>query len=152
MKAAKFLSMYFFTHTNICFVFSHLPTEIIIFMHVCYQMKCFSGNSFSFFLGAALANIPPTFLISCEVQTSNSKTLKYSEQYIRDHLSGAKVRTWIFYEYDAVFNFSCVASRSLTKPFTFSFISFLSWESDSAFFKHSTCTLYVSEIMLLKFS
>ena len=50
-------------------------------------MNCFSGDSFSF-LGAGFANIPPTFLISCEVQTRYSKTLKYSEQYIRDHLSG----------------------------------------------------------------
>ena len=58
------------------------------------------------FLGADFANIPPTFLISCEVQTRYSKILKYSEQYIRDHLSGAKVRIWIGYsEYDAVFIF-----------------------------------------------
>ena len=39
------------------------------------------------FLGTGFANIPPTFLISCEVGTRYSKTLKYSEQYIRDHLS-----------------------------------------------------------------
>ena len=57
------------------------------------------------FLGAGFANISPTFLISCEVQTRYSKTLKYSEQYIRDHLSGTKVRIWICSEYDAVFNF-----------------------------------------------
>ena len=46
------------------------------------------------FLGAGFASIPPTFLISCEVQTRYSKTLKYSEQYIRirDHLLGIKVR------------------------------------------------------------
>ena len=31
--------------------------------------------------------------------------LKYSEQSIRDHLSGTKVRNWIGSEYDAVFNF-----------------------------------------------
>ena len=55
------------------------------------------------FLGAGFANIPPTFLISCEVQTRYSKILKYSEQYIRDHLSGTKVRIWIGSEYDAVF-------------------------------------------------
>ena len=40
------------------------------------------------FLGAGFANIPPTFLISCEVQTKYSKILKYSEQYIRDRLPG----------------------------------------------------------------
>ena len=66
------------------------------------------------FLGAGFANILPTFLISCEVQTRYSKTLKYSEQYIRDHLSGTKVRIWICSEYDAVFNFSCIASFNLT--------------------------------------
>ena len=58
------------------------------------------------FLGAGFANIPPTFFISCEVQIRYSKTLKYSEQYIQDHLSGTKVRIWICFEYDAVFNFS----------------------------------------------
>ena len=79
--------MYSFTHTNIVFLFRHLPTEIAIFINVCYQMKCFGGDSFSFFLGTGFANIPPTFLISCEVGTRYSKTLKYSEQYIRDHLS-----------------------------------------------------------------
>ena len=88
-------------------------------------MKCFSGDSFSF-LGAGFANIPPNFLISCEVQTRYSKTLKYSEQYIRDHLSGTKVRIWIGSEYDAVFDFSCIASCNLTKTFTFFCMSFLS--------------------------
>ena len=78
------------------------------------------------FLGAGFPDIPPTFLISCEVQTRYSKILKYSEQYIRDYLSGTKVRIWIGSEYDAVFNFSCIASCNLTKSFTFSFISFLS--------------------------
>ena len=55
-------------------------------------MKCFSGDSFSFFLGEGFANISPTFLIPCEVQTRYSKILIYSEQHIRDHLSGTKVR------------------------------------------------------------
>ena len=44
------------------------------------------------FLAGGFANIPPTFLISCEVQTRFSKSLKYFEQYTRDHLSGTKVR------------------------------------------------------------
>ena len=48
-----------------------------------------------YFSGAGFANIPPTFLISCEVQTRYSKTLKYYEKYIRDHLSGTKVRIWV---------------------------------------------------------
>ena len=48
-QVAKFLIMYSFTHTNIVFLFRHLPTEIVIFINVCYQMKCFSGDSFSFF-------------------------------------------------------------------------------------------------------
>ena len=57
------------------------------------------------FLGAGFANIPPTFLISSEVQTKYSKTLKYSEQYIRDHLSGTKVGLWTYSEYHAAFIF-----------------------------------------------
>ena len=57
------------------------------------------------FLGSGFANIPPTFLISCETQTRYSKTSKYSEQYIRDHLSDTKVRIWIDFEYDAVLIF-----------------------------------------------
>ena len=67
------------------------------------------------FPGAGFANIPPTFLISCEVQTRYSKILKYSEQYIRGHLSGTKVRIWICFECDDVFNFSCIALSNLTK-------------------------------------
>ena len=78
------------------------------------------------FLGAGFAYIPPTFLISCEVQTRYSKALNYSEQYIRDHLKGAKVNIWIGSEYDTVFDFPCIAFCNLTKSFTFSFISFLS--------------------------
>ena len=100
--------------------------------------------------GAGFANIPRTFLISCEVQRRYSRKLKYCEQYIRDHLSGTKVRMWICSEYDAVFSFSCIALCNLTKSFTFSFISFSSHESDSESFKQSNCTLYASEILLYK--
>ena len=57
------------------------------------------------FLEAVFANIPPIFMISCEVQTSDSETLKYSEQYNWDHLSGTKGRIWICSENDAVFIF-----------------------------------------------
>ena len=103
------------------------------------------------FVGAGFANISPTFLISCEVQTRYSKILKYSEQYIQDHLSGTKVRIWIRSEYNAVFSFSFIASCNLTKAFTFSCMSFLSRESDPELFKQSTCTFYVSEILLFKF-
>ena len=96
-------------------------------------MKCFSGDSFSV-LGIGFANISPTFLISCEVQTRYSKILKYSEQYIRNHLSGTKVRIWTGSEYDVALNmmlnmmlhFSCIASCSLTKTFTYSCMSFSS--------------------------
>ena len=41
--------------------------------------------------------------------------LKYFEQYIRDHLSGTKVRISIGSEYDVVFDFFCFASYNLTK-------------------------------------
>ena len=104
------------------------------------------------FLGAGFANTPLTFFISCEVQTRYLKTLKYSGQYIRDHLSDTKVRIWICSEYDAVFNFSCIASCNLTKSFTFCFPSFLWWESDYESFKRSTCTLDTSEMLLFKVS
>ena len=125
LHLTKFFIMYSFTHTNIVFLFTHLSIDIVIFINVYYKMKCFGSDSFPF-LGAGFANIPPTSLISCEVQIRYSKTLEYSEQCIRDHLSGTKVRIWICSEYDAVFNFSCIALCNLTKSFTFSFISFLS--------------------------
>ena len=48
-QVAKFLFVYSFTHTNIAFLFRHLPTKIVIFINVCYQTKCFSGDSFSYF-------------------------------------------------------------------------------------------------------
>ena len=151
LQAAKFLIMYCLTHSNIVFLFRHLPTENIIFINVCYQMKCFSGDSFSF-LGACFANIPPTFLISCEVQTRYLKTLKYFEQYIREHLPGTKVRIWICSEYDAVFSFSCIALYNLTKSFTFSFISFLSKESDSEFRNSQLVLCILLKNLSLKFS
>ena len=37
------------TLTLTVFLFRHLPTEIVILINVCYQMKCFSGDNFSFF-------------------------------------------------------------------------------------------------------
>ena len=117
--------MYSFTHSNIVCLFKHLPTEIVIFKNVCYQMKCFSSDSFFFFM-YRFCNISPTFLISCEVQTRYSKILKYSEEYIQDYLSGTKVRIWIVSEYDAVFDFSCTVSCNLTKTSIFSCMPFLS--------------------------
>ena len=104
------------------------------------------------FLGTGCANIPTTFFISCEVQTRYSKRLKYSEQYNRDHLSGTRVRTWIRSEYDAVLNFYGIALCNLTKSFSFSFISFLSQESDSESFKQSNRSFHASEISLFKVS
>ena len=79
------------------------------------------------------------------ISTRYSKILKYSQHYICDHLSGTKVR--ICSEYDAALNFSYIASYNLTKSFTFSFILFLSKESDSENFKQSSCVL----CMLLKY-
>ena len=64
------------------------------------------------FSGAGFANISLAFLISCEAQTSYLRILTYSEQYIRDYLSGTKVRIWIGSEYDAVFDFSCIISAT----------------------------------------
>ena len=49
LQVSKFLLMYSFTHTKIVFLFRHLPPEIVIFINVCYQMKCFSDDSFFFF-------------------------------------------------------------------------------------------------------
>ena len=102
------------------------------------------------FVRSRFANISPTFLISCEVQMILT-ILRYSEQYIRDHLSGTKVRICTGSEYDAVFDFSCIASNNLTKTFTSFCMSFLWYESDSELFKQSTCTFYASEILLFKF-
>ena len=49
LQAARFLFIYSFTHTNTLFLFRHLPAETVIFIDVCFQMKCFSGDSFSCF-------------------------------------------------------------------------------------------------------
>ena len=49
LQVVKFLFMYSFTHTSIAFLFRQLPTEIVIFINFCYQMKCFSGDRLSFF-------------------------------------------------------------------------------------------------------
>ena len=50
LQVAKFLIMYSFISTNRVFLFRHLPTEIAISVcYFCYQMNCFSGDSFFFF-------------------------------------------------------------------------------------------------------
>ena len=49
LQVAKFLFTFSFIHTDIAFLLRHLPTEIVILVNVYYQMKCFSGDSFSFF-------------------------------------------------------------------------------------------------------
>ena len=131
LQVAKFLFMYSFT----TLLSRHLPTEIVIFLNICYQIKCICWVDVIYvtclvFLKSpwwpGFANIPPTYFISCKVQTRYSMILKYSQQYIWDHLSGNKVKIWICSAYDAVFNSSCIASCNLTKTFPFSFISFLS--------------------------
>ena len=43
------LQIFYFMYSFTTLLFRHLPTETFIFINVCYQMKCFSGNSFSFF-------------------------------------------------------------------------------------------------------
>ena len=64
------------------------------------------------FSGAGFANNSPTFVISCEVQTRYLGISKYSQQYIRDHLSGTKVKIRIGSEHDAVFDFSCILPQA----------------------------------------
>ena len=143
----KVFFMYSFTHSNTLFLSRHLSYT----GHKRWLAdEVFKWWYFFPFLGASFSSIPSSYLISYEVQTRYWKTLKYSEQYIRDHLLGTKVRIWICSEYDAVFSFSCITSCNLTKSFTFSFTSFLSKESYSKSFKQSTCTLYASEILLFK--
>ena len=46
---------YSFTHTTIVFLFKYLPTGNVIFINVYYQIKCFSGDSFSFLLATLYA-------------------------------------------------------------------------------------------------
>ena len=82
LQIAKFLIMYFFTHTNIVFLFRHLPTEFAIFINVARWSV--SVVIVFPFLEAGFAIIPPIYLISPEVQARYSRTLKYSEQYILD--------------------------------------------------------------------
>ena len=77
LQVARFLFMYSFT----TLLFRQLPTEIAIFINICYQIIVSVLIGFPF-LGAGFTNIPPTFLVSCEFQTRYSKTLKYSEQCI----------------------------------------------------------------------
>ena len=49
LQVATILIMNSFSHTNILFLFRCLPTEILIFINVCYQMKCFGDDSVSCF-------------------------------------------------------------------------------------------------------
>ena len=54
LQVARFLIMYSFTHSNIVFLFRHLPTDIAIIIRICYKMKCFSGDNFFPFLGVGV--------------------------------------------------------------------------------------------------
>ena len=49
LQFAKYLFTPSISHTTTVFLFRHLPTEIVIFINVCYQKRCFSGDSFSLF-------------------------------------------------------------------------------------------------------
>ena len=101
------------------------------------------------FLGAGFANIPLTFFISCEVQAKYSKTLKYAEQYIRDHLSDTKVRFGFVLNMILFLIFlHCLVQPNQAMHFIFHIIFIIRirlW-----IFKQSTCTLYASEISLFK--
>ena len=79
LQVAKFSFMHSFTHTNIVSLFRHLPTVIFIFIKV-FTRWIVSMAIVLPLLGAGFANILPTLLILCEVQTRYSKALKYSEQ------------------------------------------------------------------------
>ena len=56
LQVAKFFFIYSFTHTNIVFLFKHLPPEIVIFINVCYRWSVsvvkvfpFIGSRFSWY-------------------------------------------------------------------------------------------------------
>ena len=82
LQVFRFLFMYSFTHTNIVFLFRKLFSEIAIFINVCYQMKCFSGNSFSF-LGIGFANISPDIF---DFMWSSNKEFKDIKIFWKVHL------------------------------------------------------------------
>ena len=81
LQDAKFLIMYSFTHTNIVFLFRHLPTEIVIFIKVCCQIKCFSNDSFSIFRSKVLL-ISHLFF---DFMWSSNKVLKESKIFWTVH-------------------------------------------------------------------
>ena len=56
LQVAKFLFMYSFTHTNIVFLFRHLPTKFVTFV-----TRWSVSVRFLLFLEAGFANIPPIF-------------------------------------------------------------------------------------------
>ena len=91
-------------------------------------MKRFSDGGFSFFHGQLLLIFHVLFWFRV---TFKQGIQGYFEWYIRDHLSGTKVRIWIGSEDHVVFNFSCIFSCNLTKTFTFFCMSLLSLESGS---------------------
>ena len=125
-------------YTNIVFLFRHLYTEVFIFINVASRWSV-SVVIASFFWEQVLLIF----------QLLSWFRVKFKQGF-GNHLSGTKVRIWIHSEYNAVFTFSCLTSCNLTNPLTFSFISFLSEESDSEYFRQSTCTFYASQILLFK--
>ena len=61
---------YSFTHTNIVFLFKYLPTGNVIFINVYYQIKCFSGDSFSFLVATLYApeiSLFKVFMNACKL-------------------------------------------------------------------------------------
>ena len=100
LQVAKFLFMYSFTHTNIVFLFRHLPTTIVILINVCYQIKCFSDDS-----------------LFKDIKIFWTVHLRPSITYKGENLD----LFWI----GCCFQFFIALPRA-TKSFTFSFISFLS--------------------------
>ena len=81
LQVAKFLFIYSFIHTNIIFPFRDLPTEIVIFMNVCYQMKFFSDGICSFFrTGFANIKVIPSQVID----------------FLFQNIFIIRIRPWIF--------------------------------------------------------
>ena len=108
-------------------------------------MKCFSGDSFSFFSRANFTNIPPTFLISCDFNKVFKDNKIFStvilRPFIRYHGKNLDLfQIWCCFQ----FLLHCLMQTNQVIHFLFHIIFVVR-------IKQLPCTLYDSEILLFKF-
>ena len=134
--------------------YSHSPSfqasvDCIHYLHRNFRIdREFLVEVFYFFLAQVLPEFHQLSFNSGAVWIKYSLTSNCFDAYSHNHLLGISVSIWIFSGYEAVFNFSLVASCIHSNSATF-YCDSLSSKTESEVFNTSLLILYASAMMLL---